>query len=287
MVYTTDATALAAASNDTSTTEVPPAATSTSDGYGSPSVGAQPAVVGGVIGGIFGTFLLIGIVALWFIRRSNKRRTRRRGSSARTPRRTPLDRNDLVSPIVKRGGKNESGSSSGGPSDQSREGGKRKEKRGPVDYAFSSPAPAHTAVPLTTTRRMEALSAAATGGGGYRSATSTFASTNSGGDEGKSPHVIHAITTDTPQEAHPAPSYGAPKWSNTKRPHTADQVKSKRHFSTGSTLEVDGVLERVMFNNSSTSPGYNSTTTPGYAFSREREQEAPVLFSEHPFRIRG
>lgn len=273
LTYTTNSTTLSAAANDTSATESSPLATSTPEQNTTATSGAQPAVVGGVIGGIFGTFLIIGVFGLWYIKRANRRRHARKGSSDRTPRRTPMDRNDFISPIAKRG-KGDSGSSSGGPSDL--KDGKRKENR-PVEYSFSSPKPAHTSTPLTTTRRMEALSAAANGGGGggYRSATSTYSSSHSGMDD--KPQVIHAITTDTPQEAYPLPLYGPSKWPNTKRPSTADAVRAKRPFSSGSTLEADGVLERVMFNHSS---------SPGFA-SAQKEERPAVFFSEHPFRTMG
>ncbi|KIM20975.1 hypothetical protein M408DRAFT_333724 [Serendipita vermifera MAFF 305830] len=323
LTYTTDPAALAAVSNGTSNTDTSPFATYTSDqGSSSASSGAQPAVVGGVIGGIFGTFLIAGIVGLWFIRRANRRRRSRKGSSndrnRNNQKRSPVDKKGLVAPIVKPGGGGggKQPNDSGGSSDPSKDafgmgfgvGGKRKEKRDTLDYAFGgkrSP-PAHASVPLTTTRRMEALSAAAMGGagererlGGYRSATSTYTSGYSNGmDDGKS-QVIHALTTDTPQEAHPAPLYDvegdnwaergvAPAVPPRRPPHAhgvellRTQERKQRPFSSGSTLEVDGVLERVMVVNHSSSPAPWHTRST----SREEEEEpSPRLFlPEHPFR---
>jgi hypothetical protein len=274
------------------------------EGASSPSSGPQPAVVGGVIGGIFGAFLVAGIIGLWFIRRANRRRrSSRKGSSNKNKhQRLPLGRKDL-SPGERRGKSNkvDSESSFGGPSDQKHggrmDGGGRGEERWragiPAEYAFSGPKPAHTPVLLATTRKFEALSEAANnnGGGGYLSAISTFASSSSSDGEDGNEHFVHALTTDTPQQAGPIPLYGASQWPGSRRPKTADaaipvhgssqwqnmkrpnMAAAARPFSSGSTLEADGVLERVMFDHSNV-PGHSS-----------REGESPtVFFSEHPFR---
>jgi hypothetical protein len=103
---------------------------------------------------------------------------------------------------------------------------------------------------------------------------------------------VHALTTNAPQQADPMPLHGASEWPGAKRPNTADAdtqvyggssqwqnarrpntAGAARPFSSRSTLEVDGVLERVMFSHSNV-PGRSS-----------REEEPPrVFFSDHPFR---
>jgi hypothetical protein len=300
LTYATNTSTVTTASNGTDSTESAPVSTSTfthdqstsspsagAQSTSPPSTGAQPAVVGSVIGGIFGAFLIV-VIGLWFIRRANQRRRDSINGSwnKNQHQRWPIGRQDL-SRGDRRGISNriDSGSSFGGPSDQSERGKKdgngREEKRWsgiPVD-PFSGPDFTSAPVPLATIRKLEAFSEAATSGGGrYLSATSTFISSSSGGEDGKE-HIIHALTTNSPRQADPipldgtSPVYGSPQWSDTKRTNI---LGAARPFSSGSTLEVDGVLQRLVHDHSNI-PGHSS-----------REEESPTMFfSDHPFRSVG
>jgi len=141
----------------------------------------------------------------------------------------------------------------------------------PIEYAYSGAKQLGMPVPLGTMQPLSEAANHGSGGGGYQSPFSTYASSSSFTDDGRSP-VVHAITTDTPQPAQPMPFYESPPWP--QRPNTGEKAKA-RPFSTGSsTLEAEGVLERVMRNHSNIS---------GHSAARE-EAPPPVVFQDHPFR---
>ncbi|PVF97436.1 hypothetical protein CPB86DRAFT_452157 [Serendipita vermifera] len=209
-----------------------------------PSQSPNAVVVGGVIGGIFGAFLLAGVVGLLILRRS-RRKGGSRGSSGR--RRGTAGRKPKPG-----GGKHSNSSGSSGRKNQERAQ-KGYRPRGDSDaavleYEFASPRAVHmspkNSVPQSQT------------GSGFRSAIDTFlgstrSQTSSGPGGGGS--FVHALTTDTPQLAVPQPS----EWG--KRPK-GGMSRQEKHFSTqtqGSTLEADNVLEGMM--NSSATPDYSTT----------------------------
>lgn len=215
--------------DDTSTSRFPYEEATQGPAPESPNAG----IVGGVVGGIFGVFIIAGLIGLYIIRRSQRK--------------THRSKNRKV---------NRGGSSSGGSSGQKRSDRERQLKKPSkaIEFNYSGPRPLD--VPWIPPLKEPDIHKSRAG---QASALSTYAS-ESNSEGGRTTDMCHALTTESAHPLQPQP----PEWWN--------QTKTELHHSSqteGSTLDAEGVLERVM--NHSPSPEFSTRSPARYG-------------KDHPFR---
>ncbi|KAG8847577.1 hypothetical protein FRB91_011663 [Serendipita sp. 411] len=272
IIYTSTLVADVGIVNATSTS-LPPESTFPYEEAGPPSSSPNTTLVGAIVGAIFGTFLLVGVFGLLVLRRTGRARRRKRSTANRA---------GVVGGANQAGGRNKpsSGSGSGGQGKVERS----RSRGNQPEYKYSGPKQLNIPLGQPNNNRSSKWHDPTKSSGGIRSAIGTFVSRSSSDSRsmgGAGTDYVHAITTDVPQFTTRVPM----EWGQ--------RAKADKHASVltqGSTLEADGVLERMMMHSTSShagSPGSNDFDYSIPSLSQYQQSPQPHIElqpqTQHPY----
>ncbi|KAG8812224.1 hypothetical protein FRC17_002133, partial [Serendipita sp. 399] len=265
---------------DSTVSSPPPESTFPYEEAGPPASAPNTTLVGAIVGAIFGTFLLVGLFGLFILKRSGQARRRKKSTGHNRGKPNAAGGQNKLS----------NGSGSGEHGDLHR--GPSRGRAG--EYKYSGPRQLNIPLSQPSSNRNRwqepTRSGGSSFGGGLRSAIGTFVSRSSSENRSMGrvgSEYAHAITTDSPQPASRAPM----EWGQ--------RAKADKHASIqtqGSTLDAEGVLERMMMHSTSSHAGspssvdfdYSLPTLHHYQQPQQPQNPLPRLQNayvvDHPFK---